>query len=131
MQERVTAVEHELFDIVVQFGPDLNTLGIGLEPRAGQRHFVDSVYGGDNNQIKIGKIFCDRMKALNLEHTIPDFKTELEEARWLSEMGRAILDSVTGSTPADGLWTWLSRGGTNRLIRLLRNGRDKSFGRDE
>lgn len=130
MQERVTAQSEDFVDIVVQFHPDHGSLGIGLEPHGGQHHFVDSIYGGEN-QVRIAKIFCDKMDVLNLEHAAPVFANEEAEERWLNELGRSILDSVTGSTPAEGVWTWLTRAGSNRLIRLVRKGRDTTFGRDE
>lgn len=129
MQERVTAQENEMFDVVIQFGPDLNLLGLGLETRAGGHHFVDSVYGSPENLQKIGELFHERMADLGLRFEGDPMTTVSGEA--YRNIGRAILDSVTGSTPADGLWTWLGRPASNRLIRLIRKGRDTSFGRDE
>lgn len=132
MQERVTAQEADLFDIVIQFGQDQGMLGLGLEPRKDipSKHFVDAIYGDVPNQTRIGKIFFDQLRECDLSKQTT-FASSDAEAEYFNNLGRRILDAVTGSTPADGLWTWLSRPASNRLIRLIRNGRDKCFGRDE
>jgi hypothetical protein len=136
MQERVTAQgEDDFADVVVQWNNDLMQVGIGLEPttrpEVPTHHFMDRIYGGVPNQTRIGQIFFDTMNEIGLIHDQPDFQSRDEEAEWFNNLGRRILDSVTGSRPESGLWTWLDRPGVNRLIRLLRTARDKSFGRDE
>ena len=91
---------------------------------------MDAIYGGVPSQTKIGQLFyesefCRRMDLGQ------DFKTSDQEAEFMNDLGRQILDAVTGSSALNGIWTWLDRPGVNRLIRLLRKARDSSFGRDE
>jgi len=130
MQERVNP-HGDFADVVVQWNNDLMSVGLGLEPRSTTPalHFVDAIYGGVPSQTKIGKIFFEKRRQDFEEHI--DFQSSDEEAEFYNALGRDILDAVTGSSTMDGLWTWLDRPGTNRLIRLLRKARDASFGRDE
>lgn len=133
MLERITPVEHNNHEVVIQHEKDHMQVGLGLEPRGDvpSQHFIDAIYGGVPSQTKIGTIFRERLlqdrgvnihegyAKANAQHILDD------------EIGRMILDAVTGSTTSDGLWTWLDRAGVNRLIRLLRKARDNAFGRDE
>jgi len=131
MQERITPQGNDFAEIVVQWNPDHMSVGIGLEPRSEvpSQHFIDAIYGGVPSQTKIGKIFFEKRRQDFEEHI--DFRSSDEEAEFYNHIGRDILDAVTGSSSMDGLWTWLDRPGTNRLVRLLRKARDASFGRDE
>lgn len=129
MQERVHPVGHDFADIVVQFGTQLNQVGVGIEPNVHipQKHIIDQMYGDVSTQTEIGRIFYTENKGFPLVvPTSPD-----EEAEYFNSLGRCILDSVTGSKVNDGFWTWFDRPQINRLIRLLRKARDASFGRDE
>ena len=132
--------ESDFADVLIQHAKDYPGVGVGLEPNSeypGRMHFVDAIYGGSPNQTEIGKIFCERVKQENdlnppgKEFTVPDFEDSDAEAEWYNALGRAILDSVTGSSSDASLWTWLDRPGVNRLIRILRKARDTAFGRDE
>jgi hypothetical protein len=131
MQERVTPHGDDFAEVVVQWNNDLMSVGLGLEPRSvvPGLHFVDAIYGGVPSQTQIGKIFFEKRRQDFEEHM--DFATSDAEAEFYNQLGRDILDAVTGSSTTDGIWTWLERSGTNRLIRLLRKARDASFGRDE
>lgn len=131
MQERISPSDDFTTDVVVQYTRDRALVGIGLEPQSNvpNAHFVDAIYGGVPSQTVIGKIFFEKRRQDFQEHL--DFQTSDDEAEFFNLLGRDILDSVTGSSSLDGLWTQLDRPGTNRLIRLLRKARDISFGRDE
>lgn len=131
MQERITATD-DFPQVVVQYNKELMAIGIGLEPTSPvpNAHLIDAIYGGVPNQTKIGKIFFDKRRQDFEEHM--DFRDSDEESEFFNSLGRDILDAVTGSQAGmDGLWTWLDRPATNRLIRLLRKARDNAFGRDE
>lgn len=132
MQEVIHGMDDDFFDIVLQYHPDHMTLGIGLKPRGDiqSNHFIDKIYGGVDNLARIGKIFCDESIS-SWEWTLPEFKDSDSQHQFYSQVGRGILDAVTGSTYADGMFTWLDRPGSNKLIRLTRKGRNLSFGQDE
>lgn len=131
MQERITPLNDGFAEVVVQYNRDHGTVGIGLEPRSAVPgvHFVDAIYGGVPSQTAIGKIFFNNRRQDFEEHI--DFKSSDEEAEFFNQLGRDILDAVTGSSSMDGLWTWLDRPGVNRMVRILRKARDVTFGRDE
>jgi len=131
MQERIHGMDDDFFDIVLQYHPEHMTLGIGMKPRTDipQKHFVDKIYGEVPTQTEIGRIFHSRVNDLGWD--MREFNDSDSEADFHNKLGRAILDAVTGSTYADGMFTWLDRPGSNKLIRLTRKGRDVSFGRDE
>lgn len=134
MQERVNVRNDKglrAADLVVQWHPDQMMVGLGMElpDDIPNRHFVDAVYGNVPCQTKIGKIFFQRRRQDFPENI--DFQTSDQEAEFFNQLGRDILDAVTGSELSDGLWTWMDRPHINRLIRLLRKARDAAFGRDE
>lgn len=134
MQERVNVHNDSGMrraDLVVQWHPDQNLVGLGMElpDDVPERHFVDAVYGNVPSQTKIGKIFFQRRRELFPEPL--DFVTSDQEAEFYNQLGRDILDAVTGSEINDGLWTWMLRPQLNRLIRLLRKARNSAFGADE
>lgn len=135
MQERVHPSRDDFLDVVVQHNPDQMSLGIGLEPRVDitQKHFIDQIYGGVPQQTEIGRILIARLISEFAVFNRIDlqFKSKDEEADFYNDLGRAVLDAVTGSYADFSMWTWLDRPATNRLIRLLRKGRDSAFGRDE
>ena len=132
--EKITAQHNEGLrsaDLVVQWTPGLNYVGIGLEHDASQpnHHFIDQIYGDVPTRTKIGQIFNGRMNELGWD--MPEFETSDKEAEWFANLGRAVLDAITGSSETNGSWTWFDRPAINRLIRLLRKARDNAFGRDE
>lgn len=133
MQERVNAGNNTKreADVVVQWDPNLMQVGLGLElpDTVPERHFVDAVYGNVPSQTKIGKIFYEAHRGVSFGNG--DFPNSDAEAEYFNQLGRDILDAVTGSEINNGLWTWMERSQVNRLIRLLRKARDSAFGRDE
>lgn len=138
MQERVTSTNNRDFpDLIVQFSSDLGTLGIGLEPSIDvpSKHMIDQIYGASPYQLsEIGRLFNSAAicRAHELGWNEQDFGTSDEEDEFYAQLGRVILDVVIESQPgANGWWTWLDRPAANRLIRLVRKGRDITFGRDE
>lgn len=136
MKERISPIQHEsipnLPDVVVDYHPDLMQVGLGLEMPSdvADVHFVDAIYGGVPSQTKIGKLLVEKMSHLGVT-TLPDHRTSDEEAEWFNQLGRAVLDSITGSSTTTSLHTWFDRPAVNRLIRILRKARDLSFGKDE
>lgn len=135
MKEKVTPTVAGSCDVHIQFYNDLVDVGLGLEPKMGPdiptHHFIDMIYGERHTQVQIGKIFFDQMSEIGLRLERPDFQDVNSEEDFYNNLGRRILDSVTGSSPVTGLWTWLDRPAINRLIRLLRKARDTAYGRDE
>lgn len=120
---------------VVQHNKDLGMVGLGIEPSTSElsKHMIDQIYGSIPTQTEIGKILWERLqedKAIFATISLK-FQSSDEETEFYNDLGRCVLDAVTGSTSADGWWSWLDRSSVNRLIRLLRKARDESFGRDE
>lgn len=135
MQEKVTAQSRDFNDINVQWSPDLQSVGIALEPNTDDphQHLLEALYGDYANRIEIGRIFVRQSVMLREDQklVIRDFKDSEEENDFFAQLGQEILDAVMGSNATNGMWTWLNRPGINRLIRLLRKARDQAFGRDE
>jgi hypothetical protein len=133
MREIVTPSDHEFSQLVVQYNRDLASVGVGLEPQGEVPglHFVDAIYGSVPTQTEIGRIFAERIKKDRGIDIHAGYSEANAESVLNNELGRMILDAVTGSSNLDGVWTWLDRAGVNRLVRLLRKARDAAFGRDE
>lgn len=133
MQERVTPVGDDIPDLIVQFNHDLEQVGIGMEPRKDvpSKHMIDQIYGNANTQTMIGKIFRERIKEDRHIDIHEGYSAANAEEVLDNQLGRMILDAVTGSVALDGWWTWLDRPACNRLIRLIKKARDTAFGRDE
>lgn len=130
MQERVTSTDQEFFDIILQHNPDQMSVGVGLVTDENGANFIESLYAGSEMPMKIGKAFF-KVRREDFEDHI-EFQDRLEEANFYTVLGRDILDAIAeASQDKNGVFTWLDRPATNRLIRLLRKARDESFGRDE
>lgn len=131
MRERITPSGDEFPEVSIQWDKDRGPVGIGVEPRSEipSAHFIDAMYGGVPSQTAIGKLFFEKRRQDFQEHM--DFQDRDSEAEFYNTLGRDILDSVTGSSSMNGIWTWLERPAVNRMIRILRKARDESFGRDE
>lgn len=131
VQEKVRSQDDSLGEVAVQYNPDLMTVGVGVEQNTDvpSRHFLSQIYGDAHTLAEIGKNLRDRLGEFDLVN--PEFSDSDSELRWCTSLGRAVLDSVEGSSTVTGYWSWLDRPGTNRLIRLLRKARDSAFGRDE
>jgi len=137
MQEKVsgkTVEKHIYTDVLVQYHPDQNDVGIGLElsrsvPGLG---FIDVLFGDVETQTEIGKILAERLQK-DFGYSSTEFASNDGEAEYMNRLGRACLDAVTGSKVNEfnnSLWAWFDRPAVNRLIRLLRKARDTSFGPD-
>jgi len=133
VQEKITAEYNKgvtSTDVLVQYNRELQSVGIGLQPISAvpDLHFIDALYGEAPQQTAIGQLFFEK-RGLDLELDPP--KDSDGEAEFFNQLGRDILDSITGSSDVCGIWTWLDRPGINRFIRILRKARDTAFGRDE
>lgn len=134
VQERVRSQDEQVGDVVVQYNADSMTVGVGVEQNTDvpSRHFLSQIYGDAHTLADIGHNFYDRLSEFGYSNpNCSDFATSDAELQWFTDFGRAVLDSVEGSSSVIGYWSWLDRPGTNRLIRLLRKARDSAFGRDE
>ena len=98
----------------------------------GQHHIIDEVYGDVPTRTRIGALLIDRLQADLPGFMNPvDFKSSDEQAEYLADLGRMVLDSVTGSDPfGTSIWATMTRDGINRAVRLLRRARDAAFGAD-
>lgn len=126
MQERING---SMFDMLVQWQVG-DMVGIGIETPDG-KHIVDALYGEDESMEKIGHLFAEMLKKDRNIDAHEGYRNANALATIDMELGRMILDAVTGSEPYNGIWTWFDRGSCNRLVRLVRKARDFVFGRDE
>lgn len=133
MQEVITPAQQFPFEVVVQYDKEQGPMGIGLRPRQDRPslHFVDAIYGDKETVALIGTIFRERMKTERNLDIHAGYGAANAESVLDAQLGRYILDAVTGSTVSDGMWTYIDRSGGNRLVRILRKARDTIYGRDE
>lgn len=120
---------------------ELGEVQIGLEYQdvadvPGSYAIVDALYGDVPTQTQIARLLVGRIMGsdADLLDRITSAENADQEADLMNELGRVILDCVTGSSVGGGytsLWTDLDRAAINRLIRLARQARDAAFGRDE
>lgn len=125
----------------VQLGLETPVRMVGGDQSSGQHHLVDHLYADRVEDIgqhlirlldSIGRnITDDNADPVNR----PEHNVELHPA----DLGRMVLDAVTGATPDGnpgghaftGWYTHLGeRAEVNRLITLLRKARDAAFGKD-
>lgn len=133
--------EHDSMpELVVQWGAHEVQFGIETPPghETGLRHsLVDHLYGDSDTLASIGGV----VRWSILEGPIRDALrvadetegTELVEAAFQT-LGRAVLDALTGSTPAGGytgFWTTIGRSGLNRVVKVTRRARNVVHGADE
>lgn len=125
----------------VQVGLETPTRMIGGDHSSGQHHILDHLYGQmleeigvrlEENLGRVGRIITDEESDPNK----PDHQVLLTS----EDIGRMVLDAVTGATPDGypgrdahtGWYTHLEdRTAVNALIRVLRRARDAAFGKDE
>lgn len=136
MKEKVSS-SPDSAAVTVQYHPGHNSINLGIQPWSiiPEVHFVDALFGDEQTVREIGRLLGETFaKHEDIEF---GYKTRSmgDTQRLEGELGRMVLNAVTGSTGAmDGdssLYTSLDRGSVNRLIRLLRKARDAAFGKDE
>lgn len=92
------------------------------------RHLVDYIYADE--EPKIGEaLYGSLVEDGWLERR--DFRTKEAEADFFKQLGRLVLDCVTGSTPfGAGVYWHPTRKQINEAIPLMRKARDSAYGRD-
>lgn len=116
------ALDEKRFDLVVGWNRDMDVqVGIATADQPdGQHHLIDHVYGDPQTIATIGA-------SVRKELTLGDGYVRYTD----EQIGRTVLDAVTGSTPfGESVWWHPSRQMINDLIRALRKARDAAFGTD-
>lgn len=102
---------------------------VGVEQAAGFS-LVTQLYGAPEACERLGHTVATR-----LDHRI-DADGDAEKSAALGQLGREVLNWVEANAndpdgSYTGVWSTLDRTSLNRLIRVLRNARDRAYGKDE
>lgn len=126
-KQQVVGEAGDPFEVVV--GWSTETVQVGVETVDG-RSIVTVLYGDREARIRIAQRICEKLGVAP-----PTGQTSDEEAEKHATLGRELLDIIEaegdGGLSYTGLHASFGRSGTNELIKVERQARDKAFGKDQ